>query len=337
MRTPDAVRRKPPSRAALAAVLSGFGLSGCAGLPFSPIAPNADSVAMAPESSAPAPPRPERPAVAPAVEDQLARDIRAYYARIEAERRSMGLLRTDDGSRDIPVSASRLARIWTEVALRNEHEGPSLRPSNAPAALRRWEIPVTYRLEFGASVPPPTQSADRAEVARLVRNLAEATGHPIRLAPQGSAGGNFHVLVLSEAERRAIGPRLRQLVPGMDERVVQLITDLPREIMCIAVAFARGGGSAYTDALAVIRAEHPDLTRIACYHEEMAQGLGVAADSPNARPSIFNDDMEFARLTAMDLLLLRLHYDRRLRPGMREAQARPIALTIARELAAGES
>jgi hypothetical protein len=44
----------------------------------------------------------------------------------------------------------------------------------------------------------------------------------------------------------------------------------------------------------VIRAEHPDLLRLSCLHEEIAQGLGLPNDSPRARPSIFNDDEEFA-------------------------------------------
>ena len=37
--------------------------------------------------------------------------------------------------------------------------------------------------------------------------------------------------------------------------------------------------------------------RRACVHEEMAQGLGLGNDSETARPSIFNDDEEFALLT----------------------------------------
>ena len=47
-----------------------------------------------------------------------------------------------------------------------------------------------------------------------------------------------------------------------------------------------------------------------------------------------NDDEEFAYLTRHDELLLKILYDSRLRPGMTEAEARPIVLQIARELLA---
>ena len=66
----------------------------------------------------------------------------------------------------------------------------------------------------------------------------------------------------------------------------------------------------------MIRAEHPDLLRLSCLHEEIAQGLGLSNDSPAARPSIFNDDEEFALLTRHDELLLTMLYDPRMIPGM---------------------
>jgi hypothetical protein len=93
----------------------------------------------------------------------------------------------------------------------------------------------------------------------------------------------------------------------------------------------------YTQAVAVVRAEHPDLLRLSCIHEELAQGLGLANDSPSARPSIFNDDEEFALLTPQDELMLRILYDRRLKPGMTADEARPIVERIAAELMAGGS
>ena len=88
----------------------------------------------------------------------------------------------------------------------------------------------------------------------------------------------------------------------------------------------------YAHAVALIRAEHPDLVRLSCIHEEVAQGLGMPNDSPHARPSIFNDDDEFALLTDHDELLLKMLYDPRLQPGMSLEEARPIIRTIATEL-----
>ncbi|MEY4696786.1 MAG: hypothetical protein RIT14_1214, partial [Pseudomonadota bacterium] len=134
-----------------------------------------------------------------------------------------------------------------------------------------------------------------------------------------------------------LGPQIRRVLPGLSTAEVAAITDMPRATYCLVYALSDGAGSAYTRAFAVIRAEHPDLLRLSCLHEEIAQGLGLANDSPTARPSIFNDDEEFALLTRHDELLLRILYDPALRPGMTEDQARPIIRTLARQVLPGDS
>ena len=65
----------------------------------------------------------------------------------------------------------------------------------------------------------------------------------------------------------------------------------------------------YTRAFAVIRAEHPDLMRLSCMHEEIAQGLGLPTTARRARPSIFNDDEEFALLTPIGRVDAAMLYD----------------------------
>ena len=282
-------------------------------------------------------PAPARPAALTRIAPEPS-ELADYYQRIENDRVARNLLRRDDG--ETPFSASILARNYIDIALHDEYllSAGRYRARTTPSVLRRWEAPVAYRLEFGASVPPAMRARDHAAVATLVSDMAGAAGHRLRLLPQGvTRGGNFHILVLDEAERRAIGPRLQELIPGIDTAAVRLVTDMPRETFCMAMAFSRDGNATYTEAVAIIRAEHPDLTRLACYHEELAQGLGLANDSARARPSVFNDDQEFALLTGHDLLLLRLHHDPRLTPGMTEAEARPIVFRIASELVAGES
>ena len=56
-----------------------------------------------------------------------------------------------------------------------------------------------------------------------------------------------------------------------------------------------------------------------------------------ARPSIFNDDEEFALLTGMDEAMLRILYNPLLVPGMTEAEARPIVFDLAARLTGGAS
>ena len=89
--------------------------------------------------------------------------------------------------------------------------------------------------------------------------------------------------------------------------------------------------SAVSSALVIIRSELPEIMRRACIHEEIAQSLGLTNDSHFARPSIFNDDDEFATLTKFDEILLRILYDDRLQPGISEKEAAQIVKQIATE------
>jgi hypothetical protein len=114
------------------------------------------------------------------------------------------------------------------------------------------------------------------------------------------------------------------------------LRNLSPDIYCAVATYSeRAGSSVYNSAVAVIRAENPDLLRLSCIHEELAQAMGLANDSPEARPSIFNDDDEFALLTSHDERLLQMLYDPRLRAGMTLSQADPILRVIANELTLG--
>jgi hypothetical protein len=137
---------------------------------------------------------------------------------------------------------------------------------------------------------------------------------------------------MGEDDRARLLARVREIVPNIAPEALAIFEDLPRSIHCLVLAFSgTNGGYDYARAIALIRAEHPDLMRLACIHEEVAQGLGLANDSPRARPSIFNDDDEFALLTSHDEELLRLLYDPRLEIGMRLEEARPVLRRIVGE------
>ncbi|MGC9418282.1 MAG: DUF2927 domain-containing protein [Rhodovulum sp.] len=290
---------------------------------------------IAPPNTSPRPaPRPEAAAPLPSVESEA---IARHFARVEADLVARGLLRTDGDARDVPFSRRALVEDFVRIALYDEYVSRSGRlvARETQSRLRRWEQPIRMGLVFGASVPEAQRDKDRAEIAAYTRRLSGLTRLPIRMVDPAQA--NFHVLILNEDERRAIGPQLRDLVPGIDTTAVRTIETIPRSTFCLVLAFSRGQSSTYSRAVAVIRGEHPERLRQSCIHEELAQGLGLANDSPAARPSIFNDDEEFALLTPHDALLLKILYDRRLRPGMVESEARPIVETIAAELMGGDS
>lgn len=263
------------------------------------------------------------------------RAVEAHFKRVQNDLLVKGLMRTDKGGPDVPFSSRQLAQNFVDIALYDEYAnvGGRIVARRSPSALRRWEIPVRMNVEFGATVPQEQRNLDRRNIAAFARRLASATRHPITLSQ--STGANFTVLVLNEDDRLSYGPRLQEILPGIPEPVLRTITKMPRSTFCLVFAFSEEGTHNYTRAIALIRGEHPDLLRLSCIHEELAQGFGLANDSPNARPSVFNDDEEFALLTTHDELLLRMLYDRRLTVGMTEKEARPIVQQIATELASG--
>lgn len=259
------------------------------------------------------------------------RTQRDFYAAVERRLLDRGRLRRDRVPLDAPIDADTLAQSFMAIALQDEYSDTAdgLVAQARPSPLRRWQDPVRLQLEFGTSTAMAERPSWRSEIASYAERLSSATGHPVGLTARG---GNFVVLVLTEDERRAIGPRLSELVPGIPQRDIARLVDLPPSISCSVFAYSRGDSSTYAHAVAVIRAELPPLLRTSCIHEELAQGMGLANDSPSARPSLFNDDEEFALLTRHDELLLQMLYDSRLRPGMTAAEAAPIVRRIAAEL-----
>ena len=259
--------------------------------------------------------------------------LQAYYVRVEADLVARGLLRTDGGGPDTPYTPDMLARNFEQIAFYDEYApGRGLRKSSGRAGqLRRWSSPVRIGVEYGASVSPEMRSQDDATVSSYVRRISGVTGRPISM---NAGRANFHVLVMGEDDRTQLLARLRQLIPGASPTTLGLFTDPPRGIHCLVAAFPSDKNeNDYHTAVALVRAEHPDLLRKSCYHEEIAQGLGLANDSPNARPSIFNDDDEFAFLTTHDEALLSMLYDPRLSIGMTLEEARPVIHFMAREKA----
>ena len=275
-----------------------------------------------------------RPAPAPApatiAPSQASKDLAVYYGRLQSDLLTQGLLRGDGGGPDTPFTDTQLARNFVRIALFNEYRDDSdfKTPQATISKLRRWTGPIRMSVEFGDTVPLAQRDRDLANVSAYAARLARVTGVPIEITDRNP---NFRVLFLGEDDRRAFGPRLRAMIPAISEATLRTFVNLPRDQLCVVIGTFAPGQSNYTKAVAMIRAEHPSLMRSACIHEELAQGMGLANDSPSARPSIFNDDEEFALLTSHDELLLRMLYDPRLTTGMDPATAAPIARMIARE------
>jgi hypothetical protein len=294
-------------------------------------------VTTAPDTSSRPEPRQEAEAVpAPQAPSDLSQSLARYYRGAEARLVGRGLLRTDGGGPDAPFGAGDLATNFERIALFDEYQLENGRfvARQTPSTLRRWRGPVRLQPHFGASVEAGQEAEDRSVLSTYATRLARLTGHPIRTV---NAGGNFHVLFMNADALADAEPLLRQLVPSINEATIREIRNMGRLTYCSIFAFSPSGTSEYIAAIAVIRDEHPDLLRRSCIHEEIAQGLGLPNDSRSARPTIFNDDEEFALLTRHDEALLRILYDARLSIGMTPDEARPLVREIAAELVDGPS
>lgn len=262
----------------------------------------------------------------------------SFYKDVQGELTASGRMRLDTAPPDAPFGVDDLVRNFERIALYDEYidVGGRFVRRESPALLRKWDKPVRVGVVVGPSVPPDIALRDREEVAAFTARLARLTGLDMKTTDGPDA--NFLVMILSSAEQSIAAEATAAQFPDFQPSVLGALGGTPIDTFCTAYAFAEPGrASAYAAVMVLIRAEHPPLTRASCVHEEMAQAMGLPNDSPDARPSLFNDSLEFAFLTDHDEILLRMLYDRRLRPGMTVAEVRPLLPAIARDAMAAEA
>jgi hypothetical protein len=256
--------------------------------------------------------------------------------RFEQSQLSRGLMRTDGGGPDTPFDMRDILRHFQDIAFYDEYDATRgfSRVSQA-SQLEKWTTAVRFNPVFGKSVGQNRVKLAKATVTKYVEKLSRITGHPMMVSERNS---NFDVLFMGQDDRDQMDAFLASRGPKIGALAQQIVAMMPQDVHCMVMAFSNAEKQrGYTHAIAIIRAEHPPLMQRACIEEELAQGLGLANDSPYARPSIFNDDDEFATLTTMDAVMLQILYDPRLRPGMTLDQARPYLYEIAEALNAPQS
>lgn len=168
------------------------------------------------EPPAPAPEPEEEPQAATADPAPGSAELRDYYQRVQDSLLARGLLRVDGGGPDTPFLKRQLVENFVRIALYEEYTaiGGRLVARQQESSLHRWETPVRLELTFGGTVGPEIRTRDTNELTKYAARLSRVTGHPISTV---TSGGNFHVFIVNEVERRALGPRLRQIVPGLSD------------------------------------------------------------------------------------------------------------------------
>ena len=258
--------------------------------------------------------------------------LEKYYNRTSQRLRARGLLRTDKGRLDSLYSTQNLIENFEKIALYNEYiiKNNEFIPQEKASNLKRWNRAIKINIIHGENSSNKQIKIDKKNISIFTRRLASITGLEMSIS---KVNANFIILFLDLDERRDFGQKLSQLMPQLTPAMIKIITSSPRSTFCSAFSLSEPPKNyEYTAALVLIKSEHSKVMRKSCIHEEMAQSLGLTNDSKSARPSIFNDDEEFALLTRHDELLLKILYDKRLKPGMNNKIALPIVRQIAEEL-----
>ena len=195
----------------------------------------------------------------------------------------------------------------------------------APRRLKK--MPGEVRVQLAGST---IDGEDRANIRDMMQRLTRVTG--LRVV-ESDRDPVIQLMILTDQERRALG-RKASASNRWSFMADHVATGLGSAV-CTTYYSRDRSQPGRVDYLIVIPAEVTGLLRRSCIEEEMGQAFGPGADYERARPSIFNDDSEFALMTQHDEDLLRILYDPRLKAGMTAAQAMPLVTRIVQELRPG--
>ena len=258
--------------------------------------------------------------------------LRKYYSRLEERKISLGLLRQDGGGADTPFDVEDITAAFEQLAFYNEYDidKNKLLPNSSAVSLAKWESNTNISVQFGNSIDTKQKDKDIKEIHNLIRVLSKTTNHSIKISQQNT---NMYIVVANQKEIKDLIGKIGMQRPEFDPKRIPVITQLPKDIHCMAMtSMSSEPSSAISSALVIIRSELPTIMRTACIHEEIAQRRGLTNDSHFARPSIFNDDDEFATITEFDEILLKILNDKRLSSGISRQEAFQYVRQIANDI-----
>jgi hypothetical protein len=259
-----------------------------------------------------------------------------------------GKMRTDRRPDDAPVTRQILIDNFRAMAFDFEdtplgRQQPISVQGEKPH-LRKWLQPIRYEL---TTLPEDSQFASDIIVPYMHR-LATITSHGIEQIPaQPDKDEMVRLFIMYGPDELFVEFKETYKRTDYDERTGRIMLNIVEFFESWRFARSPCDGklivaSSSTDpayptgtvivAVVVIKREIPRQLFEACVEEELAQIMGLINDDPEVRPTIFNDDQEFALLTEHDEYLLKILYDDRLEPGMAPQVAMPIVRQIVEEL-----
>jgi hypothetical protein len=211
-------------------------------------------------------------------------------------------------------SVDYLVDSFIDIALGNEYEAK-------PGQLRKWTTPIRYALIHRVG----DRNLHERLVATQMSHLAELSG--LDIGPAATAESANFLIVLS-------GEALLQddLQRYFGWKSAAQRDKFFRETVCLGVMRARRGQVVRGVVIIPVDRARGRGKLVACVVEELTQLLGLPNDSDLVFPSIFNDRSTDEFLSPLDIVLLRMLYDPRLKTGMNAASVRPLARQIATDL-----
>jgi len=198
----------------------------------------------------------------------------------------------------LPSRAALLAHFSNVVFLTDEV------PRHQAKPLVRWAGPISARLVGEKS------GVFREQVETLFRQLSKLTGLPFRL----------------------VGPNapINMAIQFMPTTEIRSRLKLPN-VNCAGILHGDKSRSIVTGAIIYVSTDNDFRTRH-CIVEEITQTLGLTNDSKTSLDTIFNDESMRTSLSLADQILIRTLYDRRLKLGMKAAEAAPVAEKVIGEM-----
>ncbi|MEM9196317.1 MAG: DUF2927 domain-containing protein [Pseudomonadota bacterium] len=231
-----------------------------------------------------------------------------------------GLHRMERTPPDAPYSDRDLIRNFQHIAFGVE---AMLEQEAREVPLRRWSGPVIYQVE-GQGV---TQQ-DRIAIREFMARMETLSGIEVR---EGRQGMNFLIFILDRRDRS----ELTRMFGRLDGRGAEFLSDFigqSDDAHPCRGTITTSEEAEIGFAAVLIKDETVGRLRQTCIEEEISQSFGLTNDHPEVRPSLFNDDQEFALLTDHDAALLQMLYHPILRPGMRREEAEPLLSDVLDDL-----
>ncbi|MFP8965404.1 DUF2927 domain-containing protein [Pokkaliibacter sp. CJK22405] len=209
---------------------------------------------------------------------------------------------------------SYINQAFQTIALKREYE------QGSAGKLVRWDDPIRYHIVN----PVKSMAKFTTLMAVHLQQLSQITGLPLQGVPLQQA--NMRIFIVPQAQVDSVLIKALGRQP-FDKKITS-------QAVCYGQVHLRGSTIAGATIVIPIDNALRQSKAVDCIIEETTQVLGLPNDSDSVFPSIFNDHSIDRYLSGLDYLLLKVLYDKRLKPGMSVPEVKTQLPAIIKDLRA---